>query len=119
MEGEPAPDLVTLFCWFIGENSAFRVVIGRDDFVDDLKYSLTHRKFRRMQGIDDDELKLFQANIPDTDEQREAFKSEGLKSLPGSKKIATLFDGDPSEDTIHVAILAPGKWHLFLFLPHH
>ena len=106
---EPPPDVVSLFCWFIGENSSFRVIVARDDFVDDLKYSISSRKFTRLQGISDDDLKLFRVDIPDTDEEREAFKCEGLKPLPSSKKIATLFEGDPAEDTIHVAVLAPGK----------
>lgn len=110
MARQPSSDMVTLFCWVIGESSSFRVDIRRNGFVDDLKAALINKKSRYWGTMETTELKVFLANIPDTDERRRAYRSQRhtYKALAGSKKLASLFENDPPEDTIHVAILAPG-----------
>ena len=122
MARQPSSDTVTLFCWIIGESASFRVDIHRNGYVDDLKASLINRKSRYWGNIETTRIEVFLANIPDTDGGREEFmfKRRSDKVLAGSKKIASLFENDPPEDTIHVAVQSPRQASSTRsVLPHH
>ena len=83
--------------------------IRRSGFVDDLKASLLGIKTRNWTYIETTKLQVYLANIPDTDEGRKAFVHNytNYNVLAGSKKIASLYQNDPPEDTIHIAVQNP------------
>lgn len=79
--------------------------VRRDGFVEDLKASIL-QKMPQKWDVKTTELRAFLANIPDTDQGMWEFQRNTRKYevLGNSKKIASLFENDPSEDTIHIAI---------------
>jgi hypothetical protein len=61
------------------------------------------------------DLQLFEAEIPDTDTDREQFSFENKKMLPISDELSYVVkDGTPKKRHIHIAIKKPGKLHSFL-----
>jgi hypothetical protein len=107
-----------IICWVHSEDSSFQVDICPEKTIYQLKKAIVEEKRNRFREIDPDELKVYVAMIPDTEEAMESFSFEGLNVLRGSDEIDEHFPKGFTKKTIHIAIKPPGKQHLFIISTH-
>ena len=111
MSSQPplASNMLTLFCWVLGDKSPFAVDISPEKTIDHLKQAIVARKPNRFHGIDADTLMLWKKYIVSR-EIRNFQESElhDQDQLDEVDEIGEYFKGPPKKH-IHVVVKVPGK----------
>lgn len=109
---ELQPEIYTLFCVLLGENSPFAVEIAKDETVDILKKLIKKEKEPKLNHIDADELTLYKVEILDDDylvENTTQRMLEGLSPLKPTLELVDYFTDTPKDETIHIIVQVPGE----------
>lgn len=95
----------TIICWVEGDDSSFPIRINSNRLIADLKKAICEENPELLVANAKD-FRLFEADIPDTDEARKGFDFKKAEMLSASKEISKL---SLSRGCIHIAIKRPGK----------
>jgi hypothetical protein len=98
-----------IYCWIQGGDSSFHVDTDPETRISQLKAAIFAKKRHSLGEIDPDDLKLYVANIDDTDEERNDFVFEDNERLAGSDKINEHFPAGFPRKKIHFAVKRPSK----------
>ena len=108
--------VVDLFCLVHGESTrnAFKVKIGENEDVSDLRDEIKNKKPNAFANIDADKLTLWGVSIPFDNAdatlaglELEDSDEKGTKKLRPTDRISTIFPGDPPENSIHIIVQPP------------
>ncbi|CAB5392991.1 unnamed protein product [Rhizophagus irregularis] len=100
---------ITLFCIVQGNaHNAFAININKNKTISELKSLIQKEKHNDFAGIDPDQLKLWQVEIPD-DCYDELTNSQlfGNNELLATKKISKYFTKNPADEHIHIIVTLP------------
>jgi len=110
-------EVIVLRCLVYGESTKniFRVRIGEDDEVSDLKDAIKAKKQNAFANVDADKLTLWRVSIPLDDNadatlanlKLESSDEKGIKELRPSDGISRVFHQDLGKRHIHVIIQPP------------
>jgi len=97
-----------LNCFVLGDNEKreFPVEIARDKNVGILKDEIKKRQAPRLDDIVASDLDLWMVNRPIDDPASK--NPQAGPPLRVNKKLSSLWDGDPSDDDLHILVKAPG-----------
>ena len=112
-------NMLTIFCWILGANSAFSVNVRRDQSVYDLKETIMSKKRNAFKEIDADNLVLWRMDVKS--KQKKNFQESRLHDqvpLDDVGEIGVHFNGNPLEQHIHIVIKPPGKYGIYLLTTH-
>ncbi|PKK59834.1 hypothetical protein RhiirC2_794242, partial [Rhizophagus irregularis] len=100
---------ITLFC-MVQENihNAFAININRNKTISELKSLIQKEKYNDFAGIDPDQLKLWQVEIPDEHyDELVNLQLHENNELLATKKISKYFTKDPADEHIHIIVSLP------------
>ncbi|RGB21792.1 hypothetical protein C1646_777245 [Rhizophagus diaphanus] len=100
---------ITLFC-MVQENvhNAFAININRNKTISELKSLIQKEKYNDFAGIDPDQLKLWQVEIPDENyDELINLQLHENNELLATKKISKYFTKDPSDKHIYIIVSLP------------
>ena len=102
-----------LNCFVLGddEERVFPVRIQRDDNVGILKDEIKKKKAHRLKHVDAD---LWKACLPIDDPASKRPRDED--PLKVNKRMSSLWEGEPSDDDLHILVRVPGKFKAFSYL---
>ena len=103
-------NMLTIFCWILGANSAFSVNVRRDQSVYDLKETIMSKKRNAFKEIDADNLVLWRMDVKS--KEKKNFQESGLHGqvpLDDVEEIGVHFNGNPPKEYIHIIIKVPCK----------
>ncbi len=105
-----------LNCFVLGDDEArvFPVKIPRNDNVGILKDEIKKKKPHLLSDIDASDLDLWKVCLPLDDPASK--QPQTGPPLRVNKRLSSLWDGDPSDDDLHILVKAPGTLQQFLFL---
>ena len=105
-----------LNCFVLGdnENNVFSVEIAKNKNVSILKDEIKKKKVHLLNHVDASDLELWKVSFPIDGHPYK--KPQPTPSLRPSKRLFTLWDGEPSDDDLHILVKAPGTSQEFLFL---
>lgn len=97
-----------LNCFVLGddERRVFPVKIPRNDNVGILKDKIKKRKAPHLDHIDASDLDLWKVSFPIDDHASKTPQTE--PPLRVNKRLSSLWDGEPSDDDLHILVKAPG-----------
>ncbi len=97
-----------LNCFVLGndEERMFPVKIPRNDNVSILKDKIKKKKARLLSHVDASDLKLWKVCLPIDNPASK--KPQVEPPLRVNKRLSLLWDGDPSDDNLHILVKAPG-----------
>ena len=103
-------NMLTIFCWILGDDSAFLVKVHRDQSVYEVKEAIISENPHAFKEIDADELVLWRMDVKS--QERKNFQESGLHDqvpLDDLEEIGVYFNGNPRKQHIHIIITVPGK----------
>jgi len=105
-----------LNCFVLGdnENNVFSVEIAKNKNVSILKDEIKKKKVHLLDHVDASDLELWKVSFPI--DGHPSKKPQTTPSLRPSKRLFTLWDGEPSDDDLHILVKAPGTSQEFSFL---
>jgi hypothetical protein len=105
-----------LNCFVLGddESKVFTVEVSKDKNVSILKKLIKEEKAHLLSNVDASDLDLWKVCLPVDDPASKRPQIE--PPLRINKRLSTLWDGDPSDDDLHILIKAPGTPEQSLFL---
>ena len=93
-----------LNCFVLGDHGdVFSVKILKDENVSILKDEI---KKKKPHHVDASDLELWKVSFPIDDHSSR--KPQTTPSLRPTKKLFTLWDGEPSDDDLHILVKVPG-----------
>ncbi|RGB35644.1 hypothetical protein C1646_667554 [Rhizophagus diaphanus] len=100
---------ITLLCIVEGnEYNAFAININKNKTISELKSLIQKEKHNDFAGIDPDQLKLWQVEIPDDCyDELVSPQLHGNNKLLGTKKISKYFTKAPVDEHIHIIVSLP------------
>ena len=104
-----------LNCFVLGdkEDNVFTVKIPKTDNVGILKDEIKIKKAHLLGHVDASDLELWEVSFPIDDHASK--KSQTEPPLRVNKRLSSLWDGDPSDDDLHILVKAPGMLQSGLF----
>ena len=96
-----------LNCFVLGDDDerVFPVKIQRNDNVGILKDKIKKKKSHLLSDIDASDLDLWKVCSPIDDPTSKRPQAE--RPLRDNKRLSSLWDGDPSDDDLHILVKAP------------
>ena len=97
-----------LNCFVLGdkEDSVFTVKIPKTDNVSILKKLIKEEKAPHLNHVAASDLELWEVSFPI--DNHASKKSQTEPPLRVNKRLSSLWDGDPSDDDLHILVKAPG-----------
>jgi hypothetical protein len=97
-----------LNCFVLGdkEDNVFTVEIAKNKNVGILKKLIKEEKAHLLGHVDASDLELWEVSFPIDDHASK--KSQTEPPLRVNKRLSSLWDGDPSDDDLHILVKAPG-----------
>ena len=103
-------NMLTIFCWILGDDSAFLVKVHRDQSVYEVKEAIISENPHSFQKIDARNLVLWRMDL--TSQEKTNFQESRLHGqvpLDDLEEIGVYFNGNPRKQHIHIIITVPGK----------
>uniref|UniRef100_U9ULS9 Crinkler effector protein N-terminal domain-containing protein n=1 Tax=Rhizophagus irregularis (strain DAOM 181602 / DAOM 197198 / MUCL 43194) TaxID=747089 RepID=U9ULS9_RHIID len=100
---------ITLFCIVQGNaHNAFAININKNKTISELKSLIQKEKHNDFAGIDPDQLKLWQVEIPDDCfDELTNLQLLGNNELLATKKISKYFTKTPANEHVHIIVTLP------------
>jgi hypothetical protein len=97
-----------LNCFVLGDkkDNVFTVKIPKTDNVSILKKFIKEEKAHRLGHVDASDLEIWKVSFPIDDHASK--KSQTEPPLRVNKRLSSLWDGNPSDDDLHILVKAPG-----------
>src|SRR6266542_2216148 len=105
-----------LNCFVLGDkkDNTFTVKIPKTDNVSILKDEIKKKNAHLLNHVDAKDLELWKVSFSIDDHPSK--KPQTTPSLRPNKRLFTLWDGEPSDDDLHILVKAPGTSQEFWFL---
>ena len=104
-----------LNCFVLGDkDNLFTVEISKDKNVGILKDVIKEKKAHFLGHVDASDLELWTVCLPIDDPASK--KPQTGPPLRVNKRLSSLWDGDPSDDDLHILVKAPGQKPTGVFL---
>jgi hypothetical protein len=113
-------ELYTIFCLIEGQENPFSVKITSNETVDQLKEAIKAKKFKTLEDVEADTLKLYHVSILTCDPinkktiinyvakaQEEMKKPQLPPKLDPASRLDDVFEGNPPERTLHIIVRIP------------
>jgi hypothetical protein len=97
-----------LNCFVLGDkqDNVFTIEIAKNKNVGILKDEIKNKNAHCLGHVDAKDLELWEVSFPIDDHASK--KSQTEPPLRVNKRLSSLWDGDPSDDDLHILVKAPG-----------